>query len=243
MVQIQPSSPYYQNTEEIKLPTIPVEELCKNYQSVHDVTDWDEMVAMFLADPVEAETIDFLLEELKVNKQFREPILLGKDEDEETGLEASYVLDGTHRVVAYILANHSEAYVEYDEDEEFDEDIAFADDDLEPVLETEIHNYNSTQKDGEDVMDIWDTLRSLRLNNEHWLTTSVSSGTYDIETNKISTTVMWDTVIPVEAETINQAISEKLTRHGYDLTGVTIETSLYLDDFSDEDDYEDDDED
>ena len=92
-------------------------------------------------------------------------------------------------------------------------------------------------------MDIWDTLRSLRLNNEHWLTTSVSSGTYDIETNKISTTVMWDTVIPVEAETINQAISEKLTRHGYDLTGVTIETSLYLDDFSDEDDYEDDDED
>jgi hypothetical protein len=233
------------------LTYLSLQELCKNYRNIYEVTDWDELTAMFLADPIDSETLDSLIEELNQNGEFREPILLGTSEDDETGEEIPYVFDGAHRICAYLLAKREQAFIE----EETIEAIALEKEPFEEyeiliTLETKITGYKGFELeivdnpetngielhqdiDQEEENTIWDTIRSLRVDNHTWITSSAIISSYDMESYESEMRVTWDTVPSIDPELINTAIKEKLKRYDVNIEELKIETDLFVDNYSD----------
>ena len=182
-------------------------ELVENYIPIYpEPYTWETTVQFILDDPIEAQTLNYLIEILKTKGQFREPVLLGVAEWEDD-VEIPAIMDGTHRVCAHILYGSEEVYVEtqkpYDPDKVWDESIEA------PVLTSTISLPPEISDDEVEVLDLFGLLRSFPINDDLWVTCDVSSGSGNVMEN------MWnvDPYIEGLADSITETILAILAEH------------------------------
>lgn len=169
-----------------------IAEIMEEYSPVYpESKKWEDTIKYLLNEPAEKETVEILIQELKRDGKFREPILtLQNDEGDK------YVGDGTHRLVAAYVAGY--------------EEILTADDYFDDGNE-ELQNFTTLisseeELDDDDIELIYDYLRSLKINDSIWITCGVA---YQ-EKNKQG--FYWDYDPQVSIEQINTIVKENLQR-------------------------------
>jgi hypothetical protein len=125
------------------------------YPEAHN---WEATSAYMMESPVDKDIIVELVVALQTEGAFREPILLQPS--------SQYVLDGTHRIIAHMVAQNNEVPVSYD-DQENEEAVESA------LLTTTI--VFSEDLTGEMFNSLFSTLRSIYISPELWLVSHVSS--------------------------------------------------------------------
>ena len=135
---------------------------------------WEDTVHLLTTDPVENLTITHLVNILHSEGSFREPITVSENEDDEGNLLGSWrVSDGTHRVVASILAAVKTIHItkerSYPEDDKYEAITA--------ILRFEDEQeYDTTKHEG--LFDYFsDRLRSFPIDNEVWANSDIIFGT------------------------------------------------------------------
>lgn len=134
-----------------------LDELLSKYSNGYaDPTQtWDAVFNDLLSDPIEKETVETLVEELKRNGQFRKPITVSPDDDDDT----LTVWNGHHRLLAHKIVGNKEVKVQYGW---ADEDIA----DAISYLELSVVFLNPVSED--DIGTIFGSTRSFKANNDLW---------------------------------------------------------------------------
>lgn len=175
-----------------------------------------------MRDPIESETVNELVKDLKAGVPLRRPVTLGEATIHDID-DVPTVVDGTHRVVAHIVAEVDEVpvefYVERDEEESEPETVQ-----LDPTEFLETKVVFSEPLDEYETDMIFSILRSMKISEEVWLTSSVGSGR-----NQEFTTI-WDLYddeyeFTTEfMETVNAAARERLNRFGFVSKDFTVET-------------------
>lgn len=188
-----------------------VSELMQQYlPSYPEDNKWESTIEYLLHEPSEKETVEMLIEELKRDGGFREPILA--IEDEET--KQKYIGDGTHRLVAAYLAGYDTILTADSYSTDIPENKSFT-----TLIGSE------TKLDSDDLELMFDYIRSLKVNDEIWITTSISFQ----EAQKQS--FYWDYDPKITAEEINYTVRKELQRI-FPHTVFTIET--FIEDWDDE---------
>jgi len=143
-----------------------------------------------LDDEIESTTLDLLKEDV-VAGVIRSPIVIS--DDRKWG--KYYVQDGTHRAVAAILTGCSVPLIKSAE-------VLKDDSDPNLALITEVA-FNTSLSDDE-LYDVMDILRSLKLNDDVWLVSSVMSIGQSIQ-------VFWDSLLPNLESEITDAVTNRLS--------------------------------
>lgn len=159
----------------IKTYTTTIKEFTQKYLPAFGDRTWDEAVADMLEEPTEAEIVDQLILEYQRTHKFRIPILVGYDDEKDLHT----VENGMHRTVAAILLGEDtiieykifpqENTPEYDEwyanleKEKWYDIIISSPDNLTVEEKTESFEY------------ITDRFRSLKINDNYWLSVDLSS--------------------------------------------------------------------
>lgn len=200
---------------------IPLSQLL-TFKSVYREDDnWDALLAEMKANPVHWLTVTQLVEELKTNRFFREPVYVGKDEKHDP--DSFWVFDGTHRACAYLLAGVSEVEIVYEHEHDFDW--------YEPkyLVETEIigiEGYAMQEPDDDRSPALWQALLSLRLNEKVWLTSAASSS------NMERLVIFWENAAEdCTDEEINAAACAQLAKVGYNPSRLQVRTARRLNEF------------
>jgi hypothetical protein len=234
------------------METLDITKLTTNYRNVYsDTPTWADVINYLQNDPIENETLQQLIQELQTHKTFREPIYLGTasnshynpdgTENEDQEGEYSAVLNGTHRVCAHILTGITPAHVEYEipenEHDQNELDRQYTWDDLHGY-ETIIEGTSENITDNDEEDKLWSIIRSIRIDENNWITSSLSSGHYGKKEVKINT--LWDSYTKENTDLnetiITNAVKQKLEQHGINTTNLTITTILedYTDLYEDE---------
>jgi hypothetical protein len=201
-----------------------VADLTSNYLPVYpEEATWEATMQLMRDDEVEDDIVESLMAEYRRDGGFREPITIQNDDPEDPELihmergTKGYVINGTHRLCALLRLEATHAEVAYPKWEEWDYDEPYT------ALETVIQF--DTPCDDEMFDDLHYALRSLRISDDLWLTSSISSQgeTYFL--------VTWDVehdggrdYDPQESELIEVRIVQRLLEHGIE-GGYSISTS------------------
>lgn len=159
----------------IKTYKTTVKEFTQKYAPAFGENTWDEAVAAMLEEPTEAEIVDQLILEYQRNQGFRIPNLVGYDDEKDIHT----IENGMHRTVAAILMGENtpieykifpqEDTPEYDEwyanleKEKWYDIIITSPEDLTSEDKTESFEY------------IVDRFRSLKINDNYWLSVDLAS--------------------------------------------------------------------
>lgn len=188
-----------------------ISELMENYSPVYpDDKRWESTIEYLLHEPAERETVVKLIEELKRDGTFREPILA--IEDTETGKK--YIGDGTHRLVAAYIAQHDTILTADSYYNDYPENQSFI-----TLIGSEI------KLDEKDQELMYNYLRSLKINNELWITASLAFQ------ESIKHELYWDYDPKVTSEQINETVTNALYRI-FPHTIFTVET--FIEEWDDE---------
>lgn len=152
----------------------------------HD-EDWGEVQEIFLKDPVESRVIHELMKVLEEG-EFHTPILLEKLDGE------IFVRDGTHRVVASILSGREEIEAAWQDEETFKE---------EP-LASRVRFKAEERINWEEESTYFDTLRSLPLDEDNWLSADGATLIAGV------LTMVWDLTDFRIASRINEKLCEEI---------------------------------
>lgn len=178
-----------------------VSDLIKKYDHVYydlaDTHDWRGLRDSMLDDPSHSSTIYDLVNDLENGGVFRNPVIITSDDD------GSFVNDGTHRVIASMLAGVEDILVH----------DGYVDDNDGMIPVTKIYGSGAWDEDFEIISD---TFRSIRVNDNIWLTSSFDAMTAD------AYIVHWDAVDydvydQGEIDDVINAILDEI-----DMTGKTI---------------------
>ena len=132
---------------------------------------WEETVDYMKNSPSDWVTVGQLSEDYINGTGFRVPVRVGVADC--NGSEYQAVLDGTHRVVTMILSGAE--VIEYVEDEEESETPASTGDDENVCLTVQLE-FDPEGEDNDLSDYFFDWLRSIRLNDEVWLTSDLAVG-------------------------------------------------------------------
>lgn len=199
-------------------------ELKAKYAPIYpDDHTWEATVKFIMGDPIESETVNELVKDLKAGIPIRKPVTLGEATINKID-DVPTVVDGTHRVVAHIVAEVDEVpvefYIESDDEEEPEPEPV----QLDPTEFLETKVVFSEPLDEYETDMIFSILRSMKISDEIWLTSSVGSGR-----NQEFTTIwdLYDDEYEFTAEfmeTVTSAARERLNRFGFDSKQFTVET-------------------
>jgi hypothetical protein len=209
-----------------------IKEITDKYSNVYGFDTWEDVMEFILSNPVDKEIVDNLLDYLNDNDYFREPIwLYSLTENQET---EHTITDGTHRLCAYIINGSKNAYVHYeldnaDEDEEnlhayFDE--SNNDDDVDE--ENEVYLTTRLEVIGLEpdlLEEIWVTIRSIKVDEELWLTSSGAVQNTDKEKNVTTLNNLWDQ--DASPEVVQEAVIRQIKKYHPDIQALKITTGFY----------------
>jgi hypothetical protein len=195
-----------------------------HYDNIEGIP-WNELVKDMMSDPVEKETIELLMADLKAHGIFREPVSLAYEANPEPGESHRSVIDGTHRMCAHIITGISPVLVTeemFDNLEEAELTPINEEEVTEIIAETRITGLD-IDKTEEECYDLIDVVKSLPVDENIWFTSSVSTLGYNADRTQYEITIFWD-ADDVPADIVNAKVKEKLIRFGYDLSILSIKT-------------------
>jgi hypothetical protein len=209
-----------------------IKEITDKYSNVYGFDSWEDVMEFILANPIDKEIIDNLLDYLNDHEHFREPIwLYSLTENQETEHTVS---DGTHRLCAHIINGSKDAYVHYeldnaDEDEEKLQTY-FNESSENSVKEEEEEVYLTTRLELNRVEptlleEIWVTIRSIKVDEELWLTSSGAVQNIDKETNTTTLNNLWDQ--DASPEIVQEAVISQIRKYHPDVQFLKITTGYY----------------
>lgn len=132
---------------------------------------------------------------------FREPILLGKDDE----TDEMFVNDGTHRLITAFLLGVDRIRVQHKDDaEDYPDDCGW--------LETKISHRTDHDADISDDTDIFSVIRSLPLSDSEWVTTSFAvHDESPVDGSRCGyTTIYWDTDDPSLCHQISIQVEQRI---------------------------------
>lgn len=192
---------------------ISLADLIVQYPPVYPNNSWEETREHLVEDEHEGRIIAELVEVLKRDGSFREPILIGAAvhdehtdvcepncESEDCEVEVASVVNGTHRVVAHML--HGSEWVNIITEDELtydeNEDASYI------VTKIAIEPYD------DDVFDeLFSALRSFPIDEDLWVESSCSSGSKGV------VNMLWDNKPTADNErAIHAAVVERLKQLG-----------------------------
>lgn len=213
-----------------------LDELLKSYGHVYSLPDgvnvesrnhnWEGLLGYFYeCSPSDRKTVETLVNVLRSGESFREPIVLGvADLSEEDGEEVLYpvVTDGTHRVLAHLITGVNEVNVINEDDPK-----NFVEDD---PYETFICSYATVK--GVDAGDtvfipLVDTYLSCEYDKNTWLSSPVSSSSYDKGTDTTNISWVWSIEgKKLTLEEVNSFWKRILTKFSSDNSIIELYTQL-----------------
>lgn len=192
-----------QSRNNVTMKTISVKELVKEISPLYpEGKDWEITKEYMMNNQYEKKVVELLIEELKNNDgKFRDPIYVGVLNDDETK-ENLHVLNGTHRVVAHIIAGSTHVDVRLEDDEPVEHDSETV------VLVNVTYKYNEEKDSDYDIFDEFaDCLRSLRVNDKIWVTSDCVTGSNNSSLNFYYPI---DSVIDTAIDEVIQQISQRI---------------------------------
>lgn len=197
-------------------------ELKAKYAPIYpDDHTWEATVKYIMMDPIESDTVKELVKDLKAGIPLRKPVTLGEATIHNID-DVPTVVDGTHRVVAHIIAEVDEVPVEFYVENDDESEAETAQVNPTECLETKVVFSEPLDDYGIDM--VFSVLRSMKISEEIWLTSSVGSGR-----NQEFTTI-WDLYddeyefTSEFMESVTVAARERLTRFGFDSNEFTVKT-------------------
>jgi hypothetical protein len=229
--------------------TMDLSQITARYRSIYGgFESWEQLLEEVQANPFEARALELLAADLQAAGSFREPVVLGIEEEREEepedfeaedDLEAerptyAAVLDGTKRVLAHLLTGISEVKVKDLGETPFvlggDMDRYYVSTsvefDLPLVNEREaLLSVPAQPVDQQAELDLWDGLLSLRVTDDVWLSVLTSGSQHKGESLRYSMT--WDSkAISVSKDEIKAALLAQLEAFGFDTSGTRVDTKI-----------------
>lgn len=194
-------------------------ELIKGYQPVYpEPYSWDDTVEHLLTDPIEALTVNRLLDVLKKEGGFRQPVRLGVAEFEEAH-EVPAVLNGTHRIVAYLLFGDmgKDVKVSIESEEEY---IPYEENPDDVLLTTSLEFMEPLTDPQFDLL--FEILRSFPVSEKLWVTADIAGSRDNVYEN------MWDIEKPTvdDMEEVHEAVLEILEDNNFPIQILEARTVL-----------------
>lgn len=176
-------------------------ELVANYKPIYPSEhSWDATVQFMLDDPIERQTVEYLVAVLKEQGSLREAVTLGLATIDDVD-DVPTVVDGTHRVCAHILAGMVNVFTRFEGDP-CDED------DVEAYYQSTIIKFTKELTDDE-MDELFSILRSFPLTDDVWYTSGCSS----MSSQEMS--IAWDMFDESFADALTEKVKLLLTAHGY----------------------------
>lgn len=146
-----------------------VEDIREHVRPVYpDAYNWEETIKFLLDDPIEKAIVDKLIEALREDGCFQNPIRIedGSGYEFDDGYQGMVLGNGTHRAVAAMVYGAQEIDARFNKTESSESDEI----DNEPIIVVEIE----ADFDEDQLMDIFSALRSFSVNDK-WIEADGSS--------------------------------------------------------------------
>lgn len=153
------------------------QKILNTYHPVYGGESWEEVHNYLMSDPIDKAIIEELVKVLQTEGEYRDPILLHDHKDSE---DLPWVLDGTHRIVAAMITKTQNLKIAYFTDRTPEE----------YPLKTLVTRLSPAPVNDEDQDNIQDSLRSLKIDSDNWITSTGS-----IITNN-TMEIFWDNYAP-----------------------------------------------
>lgn len=203
----------------------PLKEITSTHKPIYPANaTWDDTVAYLLSSEPDKTIIAELREAIRVDG-LRSPVVLGEAYDTTVNGEEIYVpavMDGTHRMVASILENTEFVLVENSTDRKqtptekkyIAVDVTLKQDMLDKLTRVE---------EDDIVSNIFDYLRSFKLNDNIWLVSDLSMGKGNVTTHYYFEVPTTKEVLALTEQKVTELLTEtKVTEYVSSVT-VTVQ--------------------